>query len=62
MNWSGMKYFKKVRHRISEFKISRYVYPERIIFKLKIKYPTEWFVDKFHEVKVGYDLNMSVTK
>ena len=35
MNQSGMKYFKKVRHRVSEFKISRYVYPWRIIFKFK---------------------------
>ena len=35
MNQSGMNYFKKVRQRVSEFKISRYVYPWRIIFKFK---------------------------
>ena len=55
MNQTGMNYFKKVRHRVSEFKISRYVYPEKIIFKVKMKSSTEWFVDKFHEVKVGYN-------
>ena len=37
MNQTGMNYFKKVRHRVSEFKISRYVYPWRIIFKFKIE-------------------------
>ena len=35
---------------------------EELSLSSKMKSSTEWFVDKFHEVKVGYDLNMSVTK